>query len=173
MEGLAALVLVLGIGTALVAMFSVLSALFPALIRRSRAIAEASPRRSFFIGAVNAVFLLAIIGALSTLAEQGAQWLALPTVLLLAALVIGVALGLATMVELVGARLFPGDDERRQVAKGAAVLTLACLTPFVGWFGLLSYLVFVGLGAFVAGFFPGPAAPVEPLSPEAAGSEAA
>jgi MFS family permease len=155
MEGLAALVLILVIGVTLIAMFSVLSALFPRLIGRSREIAEASPKRSFIIGAVNGVFSLAVIAALSALAEQGAKWLALPTVLLLVLLVIGLAIGLATMVQVVGARLFPDDGERRQVAKGSAVLILACLTPFVGWFGLLTYIALVGLGAFVAGFFPG------------------
>jgi len=41
------------------------------------------------------------------------------------------------------------------VAVGAAVLTLASLLPFVGWFILLPYLLFVGLGATIMSLFSG------------------
>jgi len=36
---------------------------------------------------------------------------------------------------------------------GSVLLTFACALPFVGWFLLLPYLVFLGFGAVVLGFF--------------------
>ena len=57
------------------------------------------------------------------------------------------------MVQIVGARLMPGGQGLRPAIWGTVALTLGCLTPYVGWFGLLPYVVIRGLGAFVLTLF--------------------
>jgi predicted permease len=156
METFGQILVVLLASLALVAFFSVLSALFPARIARTRLLAETMAPRSFLIGAVNGVLVAAIAAALFALAEQSAQLLALPGLLLLILLGIGLVFGLSATAQIVGARIFPEHEARRQVAQGSAVLILACLTPFVGWFGLLVYAGLLGLGAFISSFFARP-----------------
>jgi len=68
-------------------------------------------------------------------------------------LVIGLVIGLAGMAALVAKRLFPEQTGWRKTASGVSILTLACLTPYIGWFALLPYLGLRGLGGFVLACF--------------------
>jgi hypothetical protein len=163
-QGIGMLVLVIVVGTSLVALFAVMGVLFTRTLERTRAAVEELPARSFLIGLVNVLFLLAIILGLGALRNSmGPSYLDLLVVLILALLAVGIAVGLAALVQVVGERLLPDRSSLAQRIWGAVALVLACLTPYVGWFGLLPYLALTGLGAFILGWLGGRASKVEGL----------
>jgi hypothetical protein len=137
------------VGLSLVALFVVMGAIFPRQIADVKSRSTDMPGRSFLLGLINAVFLSVIAAALSG-AGDIPQLLAL---LLFTILVVGLAFGLAGMAPLIGERLLPGSSEIRQTGWGAAIMVVASLTPFIGWFLLFPYLSFRGLGAFLLGLF--------------------
>jgi len=141
-------------GVCLVALFSVVEALFPRSVDRTRRVADEAPRRALLVGLANFVFLGAValgIGALGN--RSSLAFLELTTLLVFVLLMIGITFGLAGMVQVVGSRLFPERSKLQQTGWGAGVLVLACLVPYLGWFGLLPYLALTGLGAFILGWF--------------------
>jgi hypothetical protein len=147
------ILLITGLPT-LVALFIVLEVLFRGVVERTRQVAEEVAGRSFVVGLVNGLFLGAVTLALFALGESsGSQFFNLLGLLVLAVLTLGVTFGLSGMVQLIGARLSPEGSELRRTTLGAVALILACLTPFVGWFGLLPYVALHGLGGFVIARF--------------------
>jgi hypothetical protein len=54
------------------------------------------------------------------------------------------------MSRIIGERIFPQLDPVRQMVFGSLILILACLTPFLGWFGMLPYLGLTGVGSFIS-----------------------
>jgi hypothetical protein len=153
-QPLAAFLLITGSALCLVALFLVLETLFPRLVARTHDAAEAMPGRAFLLGLVNFLFLFALLAVLSALGENlriGA--LQLLALLVLALLLILLTFGLAGVAQLLGARLAPERGPLARTLWGAAALTLACLTPFLGWFGLLPYTALLGLGAFILSWF--------------------
>jgi hypothetical protein len=60
--------------------------------------------------------------------------------------------GLAGVVNELGTRLFPDQTATKQTLWGSIVLTFACGLPFVGWFLILPYVAFLGIGATILGF---------------------
>jgi hypothetical protein len=146
----------------LAALFLVLGSLFPVPIERTRRAAEGALARSFLIGLINAVFVVAIGMGLGALAQNtGLGFLGAIVFLLAAALVIVLTFGLAGVVETVGGRLAQDRGRVRKTGWGTVALTLACLTPYVGWFGLLPFVALTGIGAFVLGWYTGRAKPAE------------
>jgi len=138
----------------LVGLFIVMNALFTSWIARTCQAAETQAARSFLVGLVNLVFVGALISAVIALADSpGLDFVIVLAVLLAAALAIGATFGLVAMVQVIGARLVPGGQGLRPGIWGTIALTLGCLTPYVGWFGLLPYVVIRGLGAFVLTLF--------------------
>jgi hypothetical protein len=144
----------------LAAFFIVLAALFPTRLGRTRAIAGRSPGRAFVVGLINTFFVIVL--ALAFLAVSNwtsIQFLALPALLLLGLLALGLTFGLGGVVLLLGERLLPERPPLARTAFAAVALGLACAVPYVGWFGLYPYAALLGLGAFILSFFE-PAAPV-------------
>jgi hypothetical protein len=135
------------VGLSLVALFVVMGAIFPRQIADVKTRSSDMPGRSFLLGLINAIFLSVIAAALSG-AGDVPQLLAL---LLFTILVVGLAFGLAGMAPLIGERLLPESSGVRQTGWGAAIMVVASLTPFLGWFLLFPYLSFRGLGAFLLG----------------------
>ena len=138
----------------LVAFFVVVSALFPRRVGKTRAVADAMPGRAFAVGLVNFTFFSALTAAFTALG----QWthfplLGIPALFFLALLGISLCFGLAGVVQLVGERMAPAQNEVRRTVWGALALGLGCSLPFVGWFGLLPYASLLGLGAFIISFF--------------------
>lgn len=157
MEGLSLLITIIVLGLCLVALFAVLEVLFPRRVERTRQAADAMPGRAFLIGLVNFIFLAALVMGFSALGQNlGVPLFFLPALIFLVLLSIGLVFGLAGVVELAGERLFPEREALQRTVWGTSALYLACLTPFVGWFGLLIYVGLLGLGAFVVGFFQRP-----------------
>jgi len=107
------------------------------------------PGRSFLVGLINVVFLSVIIAALS----GGGDFPQFVALLLFAILAIGLVFGLAGIGPLIGERLLPESSSVRQAGWGAAIMVVASLTPFIGWFLLFPYLSFRGLGAFLLSLF--------------------
>ena len=139
-----------------VAYFLVLNALFGSRVTRTRSIAQSMPGRSFGIGLVNFLFFTVIALVLLSIAENTGPVirgvLTIPAIIILALLAIALSLGLAGMSNLIGERIFPDLPAWRQTLWGTVCLSLASALPFVGWFLLLPYVGFVGIGAVLLGF---------------------
>ncbi|HNB53386.1 MAG TPA: hypothetical protein PK530_15650 [Anaerolineales bacterium] len=155
------LLLALLIGICLIAYFSVLQTLFPVRIERARFIAETSPTRAFFVGLVNFLFFGAICLVSLTLGEKVHGIFLIPGLIVLAVLLFALSLGLTGIVQLAGNRLFPEKSPFARTAWGTGIVYLACLTPFVGWFGLFIYVGLLGIGAFILTFFQPKTLPAE------------
>ncbi|HET6822363.1 MAG TPA: hypothetical protein VFH34_06920 [Anaerolineales bacterium] len=147
-------VLLLTIGLA--AYFLVLNALFAPRIERTKSVAQLLPVRSAGIGLVNFVFFAVIATVLLAAAETAGPILRviliLPAVVILAALSFVLSLGLVAMSNLIGEKIFPDFSAWKQTLWGTVCLSLASVLPFIGWFLLLPYVSFVGIGAVILGF---------------------
>jgi hypothetical protein len=66
---------------------------------------------------------------------------------------VALTFGLAAVVGLTGERIAPQRSGLARIVLGTVVLSLGCLTPVVGWFGLLPYVACLGVGGFVLGLF--------------------
>jgi hypothetical protein len=166
-EGAGLVVLVIVGGIAVVACLAVGGALFPRAVAWTRRLAEEQAGRSFLIGLANLVFLGAVAAGVAALGGNlGLGFLELVAVVLAILLILGVSFGLLGMTELVGDRLFPDSRPLGRTLGGGAALTLACLAPYVGWYGLLPYVALRGLGAFILGWFAERAKPSEVVAVE-------
>jgi hypothetical protein len=156
MDGLGMIVVaVLGV-VCLAALFLVLGVLFPTAVERTRRSAEGALGRSFLIGLVNFIFILAIGLGLGALGRSfGLAFIGVIVFVLAVALILVLTFGLAGMAEVVGERLTPDRGRVRKTGWGTAALALGCLTPYVGWFGLFPFVALTGIGAFVLGWYSG------------------
>ncbi len=157
-DGIAMVVVILAAGLSLAALFVTMAVLFPQAVRRIHLTAADAPGWSFLVGLVNLLFLGAILFGLLALAEgAGARFLIAPAIVVLSILVILLTFGLTGVVQLVADRLLPERTELARMGWAGAILILASLFPFIGWFGLFPYLGILGLGAFILSFFRRPA----------------
>lgn len=134
-----------------------LGALFPGRAAKTRAVAEAMPGRAALIGLINFLFFGAAAALLLTLADRAGNGglrviLTLPALVCLAALGIGLSVGLTGVAQMTGARLWPQRADWLRAGAATFFLTWASAVPVVGWFLLLPYLLWLGLGAFIIGF---------------------
>jgi hypothetical protein len=141
----------------LIAYFLVVNALFPQRVAKTKSIVQSMPARSFGIGFINFVFFAVIALVLLSVAENTGPLirgiLTIPALVILAFLAIVLSFGLAGMANLIGGRLFTDFSPWKQTLWGTVCLSLASALPFVGWFLLLPYTGFVGIGAVILGFF--------------------
>jgi hypothetical protein len=158
MSDIVRLVLVIVLLTiGLVAYFLVVNALFPQRVAKTKSLIQSMPARSFGIGFINFVFFAVIALVLLSVAENTGLFirgiLTILALVILAFLAIVLSLGLGGMANLIGERLFPNFSVWKQTLWGTVCLSLACALPFVGWFLLLPYTGFIGIGAVILGFF--------------------
>jgi hypothetical protein len=155
MENVLDLVILLLVGgLSVTALLTVAGTLFPRPMAWTRKAAEQHSGRAFLVGLVNTVFVLALAVGVGVLGGNlGAGALQILASALVVLLVLAASLGLVGMVDLVGERLFPESSPLGRHAGGAGALVLGCLAPYLGWFALLPYLVFRGLGGFLLGWF--------------------
>ena len=141
----------------LVAYFLVGNALFAPRVARTRSVAKSMPSRSFGIGFVNFVFFAVMAMVLLSIADKTGPFikgvLTIPAVIILAFLAILLSFGLAGIANLVGERIFSDLPAWKQTLWGTVCLCLACALPFAGWFLLLPYVGFTGVGAVILSFF--------------------
>jgi hypothetical protein len=145
------LILTIAMGICLVALWMTLHAFFSRILERTRSIAAERAGRSFLTGMVNTLFLVAVVLALLAVGQSysGAAVLVILAFVIGLVLIVGLLFGITAMVLLLKERLFPGQLGNRPFALAGAVASLACVTPYLGWFGLFPYISFRGLGAFV------------------------
>jgi hypothetical protein len=137
-----------------ISLMVVLRLLFRGIVQEgSEAMRDSTPR-ALGIGLLNFLFIAAIALALFALAENlGAPFLFVPAMVLVALLSIAMTLGLVSVSSFLGEMLAPDQALWRRTAFGGLALTLGCLTPYVGWYFLLPYAAFVGLGAYVQSLY--------------------
>ena len=142
---------------ALAAYFLVIGALFTNRVAKTQRVITAMPGRSFGVGLVNFVFFGVIALVLFSVAGNAGDFirfiLTIPALLITAILAIMLSFGLAGMSNLLGERIFPDQPAWKQTIWGTVILSFACALPIVGWFLLLPYVGFVGIGAFILGLF--------------------
>lgn len=149
-QGLLVLLLGIIVFLCLLAFFIIMETLFKSWIQGVVRNVEEAAGRSLAIGFVNGLLIGAISLGFWALAENtGIRVLAVVGLILLAALAIGVIFGLTAMAVLISESVLPEKQGWRQLAGGGGLLVLACLTPYIGWFGLFPYVLFRGLGGFV------------------------
>ena len=106
---------------------------------------------------INFLFFGVIALVLLSVAENAGGFvkgiLTIPALLILAFLSVLLSLGLTSMVNVLGERLFSDLPTWKRNIWSTVILCFACALPFVGWFLLLPYVGFVGIGASILGFF--------------------
>jgi hypothetical protein len=150
------LLILLLLTVSLGAYFLVIGALFPSRVTRSQRVLNQMTGRSFGVGFVNFFFFGVIAVVLFSIAENTSGFarglFVLPALVITAVLTVLLSFGLAGVVNELGMRLFPGQAAPKQTLWGSIALTFACALPFVGWFLLLPYVAFLGIGATILGF---------------------
>jgi hypothetical protein len=127
-----------------------LDALFGEWVARTQQVITTRPGRAFVVGLVNFLFFgLLVLVFLSLQEDTGSDLALLPGLLILAILVAGLSFGLAAFARLLGERLAAAKGPVHRALIGGGVLVLSTALPVAGWFLLLPYVVFTGLGAFV------------------------
>jgi hypothetical protein len=141
----------------LIPFFIALVTLFPARAAKTQDVANRMPGRSFVIGLVNFLFLLLISLALFSLSERVEGLLKVillfPALVVTILLAIALSFGLGSMAQLIGERLVPAQSAWKRTLWGTLLLGLGGSVPLLGWFLLLPYAAWVGMGAFIIGFF--------------------
>ena len=141
----------------LAAYFLVIGVLFNDRVTKTRNAIRQMPARAFWLGLVNLLFFGVIAFVLLSVAENAGAFvkgiLTIPALIILAIITGLLSSGLTGMVGQLGEKLFPDLAAWKQNFWSAVVLCVACALPFVGWFLLLPYVCFVGIGATILGFF--------------------
>ena len=142
------LLLALASGLTLAMLFVGMQLFFGSFLSGVERAAAEHPGRAFLTGLINTVFLFALGYLFVTWGQSvGSPVLGAIGVIFWLFLILGMVFGLAGMVLLARTRINGDDDGWRPVANAGGILFLACLTPYVGWFGFLPYLLLRGLGA--------------------------
>ena len=141
----------------LAAYFLVIGVLFANRVTKTQSIINQTPGRAFGLGLVNFLFFGLIAVVLLSVADSANSFvkglLTIPALVILAFLTVLLSLGLTGMVNVLGERLFADTILWKRNIWSAVILCFACALPFVGWFLLLPYIGFVGVGASILGFF--------------------
>ncbi|TFH38171.1 MAG: hypothetical protein E4G99_00095 [Anaerolineales bacterium] len=144
------LILTMIAGICLIALFVTVYAFFTRILERTKSVAAERAGRSLLTGLVNAFFMAAAALALLAIGQNsGSVPFVILAILISVVLLLVVLFGITAMVLLLKERLFPGQLGNKPMAQAGTIAILACLTPYIGWFGLFPYLGFRGLGAFV------------------------
>jgi hypothetical protein len=135
-------------GLSIAMLFVGMQVYFGAFLEGVEQAADEHPGRSFLTGLVNAIFLILVGYLLVTWAQStGFSLLGAIGFIFWFVLALGVMFGLAGMVLLARTRIYGQSAGWRPVANSGGILFLACLAPYVGWFGFLPYLILRGVGA--------------------------
>jgi hypothetical protein len=135
--------------------FLVISALFTNRVSKTQNIINQTTGRSFGLGLVNFLFFGAIAFVLLSVAENTGAFikglLTIPALLILAFLIVLSSVGLTSLVKVLSERIFPDLTSWKQMLWTSVILCFACALPFVGWFLLIPYILFIGIGAAILG----------------------
>jgi len=141
----------------LVPFFIVFHYIFPDRMARTQANASAMPGRAFWIGMINFLFGLALVLVLFFLSDKTEGLLkailTFPAVCIVLIFGIVLSFGLGSMAGLLGEQLVPQHNAWQRTVWGTLLLGCGSSVPLVGWFLLLPYVAWVGMGAFIIGLF--------------------
>ncbi len=151
-------------GAGLIALLAVVNLLFPLPVQRTREALETSFGRTFLLGLVNGLFILALSALLIRLAEGAGRVIGAILGLLLLCLLLGLIIftvvGLSALTRVVGERMGAGRNAFGNHLRGGALVALAGLTPYLGWFVFTPVVLFAGLGAAIQALIRRKPAPV-------------
>lgn len=155
MEILAVILLVPLGAVTIVALLAAVNALFPEAIETARKNLDNTPGRSLLLGLVNFIFFGLLGLVFFWLAEQvGGSFIRGIFVLFAGIILVGVAivalLGLSTAAKLLGERIGNAKTPFASDLRGGALLLLASLAPYVGWFLFLPLILWAGFGAAIS-----------------------
>jgi hypothetical protein len=154
MEILAVLLAVIASGATFLALLITLTLIFPVSVERIRQKLETSPLRATLLGLVNVTFLVVLVALFGWLGDQfgsqgiGGIFIAIALILLAAGSLLAL-FGLAAASQLVGLRMGETNHPASTQARGGALLLLAGLTPYLGWFLFAPLAICAGLGAAI------------------------
>lgn len=151
-ELLAVLVIATAIGIGAIALTVLSRVLATRLTAKAGALVSKHPYRSFGIGLLNLLFVVALLSALE--GAKAVEWI--PAVFI-AALAVMLWLGSGAACGAVGSKLLRllGKDVKdpvRSTALGAVLLCLSLGLPFLGW-AVAAAVALAGLGAVWGAFF--------------------
>lgn len=175
-ELLGFLVFLLVAGTTLMALFTLINLIFPGMVQKTIQRLEKNLLRSALLGLANTLLFGAIVLLCVWLAQRLVRVAAAGLIFIGGVIVLVyvslLLVGLASCVKLLGERLGGAKSPLSSLLRGALLLILACLTPFVGWY-LVTPLVFItAFGASLLSLFKSRSAPLPAADTEDALSEA-
>jgi hypothetical protein len=163
-NALGLVLLVLFSGAGLISILAAVNLLFPLPVQRTREALEASFGRAFLLGLVNGLFILAVGALLLKLGEGAGKVIGAILILLLLCLLLGLValtiVGLSAFTRLIGERMSAGKSVFGNHLLGGALIILAGLTPYLGWFIFTPLILFAGLGAAIQALMRRKPAPV-------------
>ncbi len=163
-NALGLVLLVLFSGAGLISILAAANLLFPLPVQRTHEALEASFGRAFLLGLVNGLFILAVGALLLKLGEGAGKVIGAILILLLLCLLLGLValtiLGLSAFTRLIGERMSAGKSVFGNHLLGGALIVLAGLTPYLGWFIFTPLILFAGLGAAIQALIRRKPAPV-------------
>jgi hypothetical protein len=137
-------------GAGLISIFTILRLLLPLPVERTRLALESSLGRSLLLGLVNFLFAGVLVALLMWPTKIGGAvagiFIFLAGLVALAVIVL-VLLGLVAATSLLGSRMGEAKSPLAVQLRGGALLVLACLTPYLGWFIFTPLVVWTALGA--------------------------
>ena len=146
------LILALFGGAGLISMFAVIDLMLPALVEQTRAALEVSLGRSLLLGLANFIFAGVAVGLLSLPTHAGGVVAGIFVFLIglvgLAVIAL-LLLGLVSVASLLGGRLSAVNSPVASDLRGGALLVLACLTPYLGWFVFTPLVLWTAFGAAI------------------------
>jgi Na+/proline symporter len=155
MEILAVILLVPLGAVTIVALLAAVNVLFPEAIEKTRANLDDSPGRSLLLGLVNFIFFGLLGLVFFWLSEQtGGGFIGGIFILFTGITLIGMTifslLGLSASARLLGERIGNAKTPFAADLRGGALLLLASLAPYVGWFLFLPLILWAGFGAAIS-----------------------
>lgn len=125
--------------------------------QRVAAVLERQPRRAAWVGALNLGFGVAIsLPFFALQGATGADFWALPGLLVLITVLVLVSIGFAGLSLWTGGRLLPEGGSLRQRVVGAFALVLGAGLPVAGTVFVLPLMLFLSLGALLLSFLVKP-----------------
>lgn len=142
---------VIGMLLALPGLWLLCKGLWPDQVNASEADCSVALWKPLLAGLIPAIVLFVLVAIFSKLGGIGGIF----AIFLISVFVVFASIGISGLATLVGKRLpSPHDAERPWMCtlRGAIIIEVSCLIPFVGWFILLPLAFILGSGATVRTF---------------------
>lgn len=141
-------------GITIIALFGAVNLLLPVTVEKISSNLENSLGRSLLIGVVNFIFFGVLALALFWLSEQSGKGLRGLFIFLAGIILVGIAIvalfGLSAFAKLIGERIGGRKTPFTSDLRGGALLLLAALAPYIGWFIFTPLVLWAGFGASIS-----------------------